>query len=196
MNIRSQRQENKKICTHHASPGFTLIEVLVSVTIFAIIMSILYSSFSASAANAKAVEEMADDLSSVMGAVDAVSREVRGVRYSSDAQIDGFSGKKDFMTFTTNAPFVRDGEPTIQRISYIFEEDRLMRRAFRPDSEKDIKSEYMLLDGIKDASFTFFDGKGWIEDWPSGNKMPAGVRVVFSHKDRKVESVLPLWSRM
>ena len=180
----------------HRQFGFTLIEVLVSVTIFAIVMSILYSTFSTSSANAKIVEGMADDLSSLSGTLDTFSHEVRGAYSSSESSLEGFSGKKEAVTFITTTPYVRDGEPTVQLVSYIFEEDRLIRRTLRPGSEKEVKGEYLLLDGIKDPAFSFFDGKGWIDDWPSGNKLPAGVRIVFSHKERNVENVIPVWSRM
>ena len=182
--------------TGHGQFGFTLIEVLVSFTIFAIVMSILYSTFSTSSANAKIVEGMADDLSSITGALDTVSHEVRGAYYSSDASLEGFSGKKEAITFTTTTPVVGDGEPTVQLVSYIFEEDRLIRRTMRPGSEKEVKGEFLLLEGIKDPAFSFFDGKGWIDAWPSGKNPPTGVRVVFSYKERNVENVIPVWSRM
>jgi type II secretion system protein J len=180
----------------NSNGGFTLVEVLVSVTIFAIVMSILYSTFSASSANAKIVEGMADDLSSLTGALDTFSHEVRGAYSSSESSTEVFSGKKEAVIFITSTPYVRDGEPTVQMVSYIFEEDRLIRRTLRPGSQKEIKGEYLLLEGIKDPAFSFFDGKGWIDAWPSGKNLPAGVRVVFSHKERNVENVIPVWSRM
>lgn len=176
--------------------GFTLIEVLISVTIFAIVMSILYSTFSTSSANAKVVEGMADDLSSLSGALDTFSHEVRGAYISPDSSMEGFSGKKDSITFTSTTPFVGDGEPTVQMVSYLFEEDRFIRRALLNGPQKEVKGEYLLLDGIKDPAFSFFDGNGWIDDWPSGKKLPSGVKVVFLHKEQKVENVIPVWSRM
>lgn len=189
------KPSSKNTC--HGQFGFTLIEVLVSLTIFAIVMSILYSTFSTSSANAKTVEEMADDLSSITGALDTVSHEVRGAYNSSDASLEGlFSGKKEDITFTTTTPVVGEGEPTVQLVSYIFEEGRLIRRTMRPGSEKEVKGEFLLLEGIKDPAFSFFDGKGWIDAWPSGKNLPTGVRVVFSYKERNVENVIPVWSRM
>src|SRR4030067_1130683 len=104
--------------TSHVSHGFTLLEVLVSVTIFAIVMSIHYSTFSTSSANAKIVEGMADDLSSLSGTLDTFSHEVRGAYLIPDSTMEGFSGKKDGIAFTTTTPYVRDGEPTVQVVSY------------------------------------------------------------------------------
>lgn len=180
----------------HQHSGFTLIEVLVSVTIMAIVMSILYSTFSTSSASAKVVEGMADDLASLSGAVDALSREVRGAYSRSDAANEAFSGKKEVITFTTTTPFVRDGEPTVQRVSYLFEEGRFLRRSIIAGTEKDLKSESMLLDEIKDPAFSFFDGKGWVDEWPAGKRLPVGIKLLFSCKGRNVENVIPIWSRM
>lgn len=180
----------------HESRGFTLIEVLVSVTIFAIVMSILYSSFSTASANAKVVEKMADDLSSLSGALDTFSHEARGTYSTSESTVETFSGDMEKVSFTTTNPFVRDGEPTVQIVSYIFDEDRFIREVLRPGSSKEVKGEYLLLDGIKDPAFSFFDGKGWIDEWPSSKKTPAGIRIVFSYKGQNVENIIPVWSRM
>lgn len=180
----------------HESRGFTLIEVLVSVTIFAIIMSILYSSFSTASANAKVVEKMADDLSSLSGALDTFSHEARGTYSTSESTVETFSGDTEKVSFTTTNPFVRDGEPTVQIVSYIFDEDRFIREVLRPGSSKEVKGEYLLLEGIKDPAFSFFDGKGWIDEWASSKKTPAGIRIVFSYKGQNVENIIPVWSRM
>lgn len=177
------------------SRGFTLIEVLVSVTIFAVVMSILYGTYSASSASARAVEEKADEVSSISGAVDTLSREIRGA-YLTDAEsaAEVFSGKEKVIAFTTTAPFVREGEPVVQRVSYIFDNDRLIRKTLHSGSGTEIKNEAMLLDGIKEPSFSFFDGKGWVAEWPSEKGLPAGVRVIFYYKGRDMENIIPVWS--
>lgn len=176
--------------------GFTLIEVLVSVTIFAMVMSILYSSFSTSSANAEIVEKMADDLSSLNGALDTFSHEVRGVYSISESSVEKFSGDKEAVSFTTTNPFVRDGEPTIQIVSYIFEEDKIIRKVFKPGPHKEVKGEYLLLDGIEDPAFSFFDGNGWIGEWTSTKKIPEGIKISFLYKGQSVENIIPVWSRM
>lgn len=174
--------------------GFTLIEILVAMTILATVMSILYSAFSASSANAKIVEEKADGLSSLAGALDTFSHEIRGGYFPSEGFSEGFAGKKEAVAFTAVTPFIKEGEPRVQRVSYLFENDKLVRKTMRPGRETEVKGEFMLLEGIKEPSFSFFDGKDWVDEWPREKRLPAGVRIVFTYKGRAVEDIIPVWS--
>jgi prepilin-type N-terminal cleavage/methylation domain-containing protein len=53
--------------------GFTLVEVLVALGILAIVMTVLYGTFSTSSVTARVVEERADELSSLTGALDTLT---------------------------------------------------------------------------------------------------------------------------
>jgi len=175
--------------------GFTLIEILVAMTILSIVMSILYGTFSTSSANAKVVEERSDELSSLSGAIDILSQEIRGVYPQSEGSSEGFLWKKEEITFTAVTPFVKDDEPGIQRISYIFDEGKLLRKTFKAGVEAEAKGESLLLDGLKDPSFSFYDGKEWVKEWPSAKDIPFGIKVAFSYKGRDVETVIPIISK-
>lgn len=178
-----------------ANDGFTLIEILVAMTILSIVMSILYGTFSTSSANAKVVEERADELSSLTGALDILRQEVREAYPPIEGSIGGFSGKNEEVTFTAMTPLVKDDEPRIQRVSYAFSEGRLLRKTFKTQNETEVKTEFLLLAGVKDPSFSFYDGREWLKEWPSGNNLPPGVKVAFSYKDRNVETVIPIISK-
>ena len=180
--------------TFHVSQGFTLIEILVAITILSIVMSILYGTFSTSSANAKVVEERSNELSSLSGAVDIISQEIRGVYSPSDGSSEGFLWKEEGITFTAMTPFVKDDEPLIQRISYIFNEGKLLRKTFKAGLEAETKGESLLLDELKDPSFSFYDGKEWVKEWPSAKDLPSGIKVAFSYKGRDVETVIPVLS--
>lgn len=173
--------------------GFTLIEILVAMTILATVMSILYSTFSTSSANAKIIEERADDLSSLTGALDIISQEVRGAYTGTENSQPAITGKKDLVTFTTLTPFVKDDEPAVQMVSYAFDNGKLTRKTFQGIGTE-AKSESVLLEGIKDPSFSFFNGKEWVEEWPSGSNLPFGVKVAFSYKGRDAATVIPILS--
>lgn len=174
--------------------GFTLIEILVAVTILSIVMSILYGTFNASSVNARVVEEKADEVSSITGALDIISRETRGAYPASDNAADGFSGRKEGFTFTTMTPFVKTGEPFVQRISYLFEDGRLIRKTFSADGNTEATGEFLLLDNIKEPSFSFFSGNEWVSEWTEAHRLPSGVKVVFTYKGKKLENVMPIWS--
>lgn len=178
-----------------ANKGFTLIEILVAMTILAIVMSILYGTFSTSSANAKVIEERADELSSLTGAIDVLSQEVRGAFISSDAVSEMFSGKKEEIGFTAATPFVKDDEPAVQRLSYLFDGEKLVRKTFKEGQEAEVKRESLILEGASESSFSFFNGKEWAAEWPAGNSLPYGIKVAFSYKGKDVETVIPVWSR-
>lgn len=193
----NSEQTGIKLFTIHHSPftkGFTLIEILVAMTILATVMSILYSTFSTSSANAKIIEERADDLSSLTGALDIVSQEVRGAYTGTEGSQPVLTGKKDLFRFTTLTPFVKDNEPAVQMVSYTFEDGKLTRKTFQGIGTE-AKSESVLLEGVKEPSFSFFNGKEWVEEWPSGSNLPFGVKVVFSYKGRDAATVIPILSR-
>jgi general secretion pathway protein J len=176
------------------SPGFTLVEILIALAILSIVMSILYGTFSSSSANARVVEERAEELSSLTGALDVLSQEVRGAYPPSEAS-EAFSGRKEGIAFTVMTPFVRENEAVARRASYLFDEGRLIRRLFQIGKETEVQSESLLLEGVGEPSFSFFDGKEWVEEWPSEKGLPYGVKVTFSYKGRDVETVIPVISK-
>ena len=181
--------------TDHRQFGFTLIEILVSITILSIVMSILYGTFSTSSANAKVIEERADELSSLTGAMDVLSQEVRGAFLTSDAVSELFSGKKEEIRFTAATPFVKEDEPVVQRVSYLFDGEKLIRKTFKAGQEAEVKSESLILEGADEPSFSFFNGKEWVKEWPSVKDTPSGIKVAFSYKGRDVETVIPIISK-
>ena len=192
MNVRGKNRLQFKV---HRSRGFTLIEVMVAVSLFAIVMFIIYGTFTTTSNHAAIVEERADEVSSVVGALDAMSREIRGAYLHPEGSMRNFSGKEDEITFATTSPYVRDGEPHVQRVTYIFEDGELKRKTFYMDTGKEGTEEFLLLKDTGVASFSFFDGKEWIDEWTL-ERLPYGVRVVFSYKGRDIENIMPIWSRM
>jgi prepilin-type N-terminal cleavage/methylation domain-containing protein len=174
--------------------GFTLVEILVALSILSIVMTILYSTFSTSSATARLLEQRADELASLAGAIDTLSPEVRGA-------YERFSGRKTAMIFTTMSPFREDNAPVVQTVSYEFAEGRLLRKSFEaldvaatPGFDAKVKRTLMLLEEVADGSFSFFDGTKWIDEWTTPAKLPAGVKVSFSYRRTSVETVIPVWS--
>src|SRR5437016_3169163 len=88
------------------SNGFTLLEVLIALSMLAIVMTILYGTFSTSSATAELVEARTDDLSSLAGALDTLGREVR-------SSYEWLPGRQRKITFTTLTPIHEDGTPNV-----------------------------------------------------------------------------------
>lgn len=161
-----------------ATAGFTLVEVLVALGIVAVVMTLLWSTFATSAATVRVVEERADELASLAGAVDTLSHEIRGA-------YESLSGTKSTVTFTAMTPFVHD-VPVVQVVSYEFEQGRLTRKVDR--------RSFVLLAEVGDPSFAFWNGTAWVDQWRDPQRLPAGIRVTFSHKGKAVDTVIPIWS--
>lgn len=192
--LTSEKTGHRPPATDHCQFGFTLIEILVSITILSIVMSILYGTFSTSSANAKVIEERADELSSLTGAMDVLSQEVRGAFISYDAASELFSGKKEEIRFTAATPFVKEDEPAVQRVSYLFDGEKLIRKTSKEGQEAEVERESLILEGANGPSFSFFNGKEWIEEWPAGKSLPYGIKITFSYKGKEVNAVIPILS--
>ena len=180
--------------TRSPTSGFTLVEILIALAILSIVMTILYSTFSASSVTARVVEERADELASLVGALDTLGLEVRGA-------FDQFTGTKGEITFTVMTPLRRDDVPTIQRVSYAFGERGLVRKSLQsadvktpPGATAEAGRVFTLLEDVAGgASFSFFDGRKWLDEWTTPDKLPAGVKVSLSYRRTQVETVIPVW---
>jgi len=170
------------------APGFTLVEVLIALSILTIVMTILYSTFSASAVTAELVEARADELASLTGALDTVGQEIRGAYEWSPAQ-------KTKITFATMTAFHEDAAPVIQAVSYEFDQNRFTRTVLGTGLDGKPPRTFVLLQDVRDPAFAFFDGGQWRDDWPAIGTLPAGVRITFSYQGRDANTVIPLWSR-
>jgi prepilin-type N-terminal cleavage/methylation domain-containing protein len=171
-----------------AAGGFTLVEILIALSILSIVMTILFGTFSTSAVTARAIDERADELSSLTGALDTLSHEVRSAS-------GAFSGTNDKIIFTVLTPFHPDTKPWVQTVAYEFGQGKLLRKIVQPGLAVSDLRTFLLLDHVVDPSFSFFDGRQWKDEWPSPDKLPAGVRVTFSYKGKDINTVMPVWSR-
>ena len=168
--------------------GFTLVELLVALGILAIVMTVLHGTFSTSSVTARLVEERADALSSLTGALDTLTLDVRGA-------LEEFSGTKSGMTFTALTPFHRDDVPALQKVSYEFDRGRLLRKSVQANGDERAVRTFLLLEEVTDPAFSFFDGQRWLDTWQLPDTLPAGVKVLLSYRRRGVETVIPVWSR-
>lgn len=169
------------------SAGFTLVEVLVTLAILAIVMTILHATFTTSAATARIVEDRADELASLTGALDTMSQELRGA-YTS------FAGTPSLVTFTAMTAFRDASQPAVLTISYAVEDGTLVRKVFPRGLAAGASRAFTLLDDVKDASFAFFDGRAWLSEWRDGSRLPRGVRVRLSYRGTPVETIVAPWT--
>lgn len=171
--------------------GFTLVELLVAIFIFALVVSSVYGAYRATfrivhgsefhlatSRNASiAVERITDDLSSI---VSNRGGALRGERH------DLYGTRGDSLVFVSSAHLVLSKTDTLNGytlIAYSVERDEKggLLNLYRSDTvvlpggeseEKDLRKE-ILVQGLKEVSFSYVDEDGkQTDDWQSDKGLP------------------------
>ena len=161
--------------------GFTLLEVLIAVAVFAVVGVMAYGGLQAVLTQQAIARDNADRFRALQFAVHQVSRDLlqlnpRPVR---EPLGDGYRAAlysdprgEVLLEFTRGGWTNPLGQPraAVQRVAYALEEDRLLRRHwFVPDQtlgEEPVERE--VLSGVQEVRLRFFGPGGWSEEWPAG----------------------------
>ena len=187
----------------HLSHGFTLIEIMVAVAIFAVMSLLAWGALGRSLSDAEMLTDRMDRLQAIQRTMrllgsDLMQANPRPVRdelgdATNPALQSSLSG--DFALEITHGGW---GNPaglprsTLQRTAYRIEEDRLIRYHWnvldRTFSNEPVATE--LIDGVESLFFRFYTDDGESSEvWPPQSTAgPAG----FSLRPRAVEIVLSL----
>jgi prepilin-type N-terminal cleavage/methylation domain-containing protein len=200
--------------------GFTLLEILISLSLIGIILTTIYQAFSG---HARAIEEcriIEDRFQIGRNVIEIISREIEGAYLDPEAPSCGFICIKgessegiaqDKLHFLTTSSFTTDRRWTeggIREISYWITRDPesdehiLMRREdTTPDQDcQGGGKEDILTDGIKGMKFIIYDSEGReFEEWDSrvNKSLPVAVKVtiIVGRKDEEgisLSTLIPL----
>lgn len=167
--------------------GFTLLELLIALTIFALISVMSYTGLNSVMAQRAQTSERADQLKRVQVAFNLIERDLaqlvdRSVRNeygdAADALLSGGAVGVDGVEFTRLGYANPAALPRsdIQRVRYLLEDGELTRETWwvldrAPDSEP---VRHKVLDHVRDFKLRFLDQRNeWRETWP-----PSGAGVV------------------
>ncbi|VAW69477.1 hypothetical protein MNBD_GAMMA10-1792 [hydrothermal vent metagenome] len=161
------------------SRGFTLIEVMIAMAIFAIVSSLAYTGLQ-SVMNSKVKTESAlERLQQLQMTMLTLSSDMQQI--SSREGHDALGGR--LLSFTTQdasllVDFTRGGwrnpanqaRSTLQRVAYRIDEDQLIRihwpHVDRADDE--LRVERTLISNIESLELRFLDNRNqWLTDWPN-----------------------------
>lgn len=185
------------------SKGFTLIEVLISLVIFSIILTIT-SIFLTSSIDTLGISQSKSQKIKDIGAASILFR--RDVRQSANLPIRNFeffdqtfntmysqvnSNKLSFVSLNKSS----DGYTT-NYIEYEFIDNNLVRRQFFVANPADINQQQSieLLKNVSQGGFEFYTSNRWFNYWPvnqsSNKRLPRLIRIKFKINEEPYEFVI------
>jgi len=180
--------------------GFTLIEVMVSLAIFAALAAAAYTTLNGVVEASRVVSEQMSRLQALQRTVQRMSldfgqltpRPVRDELGDGRLPVLRADGRSlDLVELSRGGwsnPLVLP-RPALQRVAYRIEEDRLIRRQW-PVMDRTLgtePAEATLLEGLEDIRIRYLSGDEWTEQWPPD----AGVGALgLALRPRAVEIVL------
>lgn len=163
--------------------GFTLLELLISLSIFALISVMAYGGMTRVLAQREQTEVQAQRLKYLQLAFGVLARDLeqaveRRVRDSLGSPLEALIGGsgQDGMEFTRLGFANPAGLPRseVQRVVYVHDDGRLLRRTWRvlDRAQDSVADEQVLMEGVRDFSLRFLDQNSeWQPRWPP----PAGL---------------------
>lgn len=182
--------------------GFSLIELLIAVTIFAVVGVMAYGGLQAVMAQQVIARDNADRFREIQFAVQQVTRDLQQLnpRPVREALGDGYRGAlssdpraRYVLEFTRGGWSNPLGQPraAVQRVAYELDGDRLLRlHWFVPDQTlAEEPMERPILGEILDFRVRFYGPRGWSEEWPPNQaagdpaELPAGIEFIMELAD-------------
>lgn len=184
----------------HRQAGFTLLELIVAIAIFAVMAAMAYSGLASVLTTRELTDARSSELKNLQMALSVMQRDLTQVvpRKSrdeyGDAQLAVMSGG---IAPDTLISFTRTGRPNpgdvprsyLLRVGYRLEDENLIRTVWvRPDQAPgDTGYEATLLEGVNDVQIRYLNGKDkeWHEDWPPLNasdgflELPIAVEITL-----------------
>ena len=189
------------------SQGFTLIEVLLAMAILAVIIAVVYGSFSTAGKNIEQAEESRDETDLARTLISRLSDDIANAyvntAMNSQAKITVFYGKKEevesgsekvrhdsiSLTTLTNFPRPDTKEMDLWEVGYFFKEKpegqgyALYRREKRT-LNKDMPAleggdEYEITDKVRSLQLRYTnDEKNWVDEWKQST-LPKAVEITL-----------------
>jgi len=182
--------------------GFTLLEVLIAVAIFAVVGVMAYGGLQAVLAQQVIARENADRFREIQFAVQQLSRDIYQLQPRPVREELGDGYRNALLADARNrypVEFTRGGwsnplgqpRAAIQRVAYQLDGDRLIRlHWFVPDhtlAEEPVERE--ILSDVREFRLRFFSAGGWSDEWSTGPGgqdpalLPAAIEFIIELED-------------
>lgn len=191
----SQVKGCKVRSTHHFSKGFTLIEVLIAMTLLSIMVVLLFTSLSICSKSWEKGESKISDVNEVAVVYNFFQRYLSSAYplwndfNEAEEKTFSFQGKKQFLQFVSIFPASagRSGMQLFSIESKQQDNEQLIKVTLTPffpvlEGEAWSKEEVVLLKHVRDFTLTYFgmgdDGnESWQEEWLAKTVQPRLVKI-------------------
>jgi type II secretion system protein J len=187
--------------------GFTLLEVLIAVTIMAGIVTVIYTSFSTTSRNVEQAEARRDQMDLARTLVSKLSNDITNAYYNPLMPTTIFYGKKsttaqddqryDSISLTTLTNWRKPGskESDLWEVGYRFDEQpdksaRVMVRSEKRELSSDQPpleggTDFIITDRIRGFRLRYFNGLTWSDEWDSRTlqMLPKSVEIALGFAD-------------
>lgn len=182
--------------------GFTLLELLIAVSLFALLGAMAYGGLNSVVRTQQALQQEGAELARwqfgfgllQQDLLQAVARDIRDEQ--GDSRPSFLLGNDGLLLMAFTRAGQRDplqrGRGSLQRVAYLLEEGRLYRQSWgHPDrarAEPDFRQQ--LLDDLEAVRLRLRDQEGkWHENWPPANQpqaagLPTAVEMRFEREDQ------------
>lgn len=150
-----------------SNKGFTLIEILIALTVFAILASITSSTLYYAFSTRTRVNEQSERMSTLQLAISLIQQDTsqtieRAIRGNDMRLFPIFVGRTEYMEFTRDGdvnPGSIDKRSTLKRIAYVCENGTLIRRTWDglDPENRNIHADKPLIDNLTECHFGFLN---------------------------------------
>lgn len=186
--------------------GFTLLELIISITMIGIIVLITGSAMRLGFRSVSSGEEKMESLERIRSSLTIMDSQIQSglpIMYKEDGDLKYyFKGEREFLRFSTNYSF-RDRQRGYAVVTYKVVSDSFGKKSLFA-SENIIgfedKREIKFLDGFDEIYFEYFykdpleEGEKWVEELEY-SFIPEKVRLHITDGAKKLSIVIPIRSR-
>lgn len=148
--------------------GFTLIEILIGISIFMIIITAIYATFRQGMSVFRRSEEKIDLYQEVRLSLEEICRSLRNTVRLGKEKFEGKSTSLNFVTLEAQ-------QQTLSKITYQWNENRLLKREKTLAWQQNKDLEEVMVEAVTKVEFKYLEDT-WEESW-NDNNPPKAVKI-------------------
>lgn len=168
--------------------SFTLIELIIGLTIFSIISVVIYSSFQAGIFSWKKIDSRLNEEQAILVLFNSFEKEIHNcINFK-----EGLTGDKNNLTFYSIKGLKTDNQQLkhILNISYFSEKNKLERKELVLG--KGQEPVIVPLIAIKNLNFNYFNKNNWYDNWYQKALLPEAIQIEITTKQKNYKKLVAI----